>query len=326
MGSSSSKTSVTNTSNQTYINQTTVDIINKNTSEAVANALIKNNASCSTVNQISQNISFHGCKVAGDMVISNVKQDAMITVDFSCLNAFKAEQEMAQAMLSELVSDLQSKMDAKSLNDMNTKAETQAQSSGIGFLTGSSSSSSNVNNTYNLKVVNESNTAIQNVIANSVQSDFTVESIQECIAQNAIKQNQDYSNCEVGGNLTVSELEQKAGISTVVSCVNNSGTVQSVMNKAANEIGVVSVNDTEVTSTNKMVNDIQTVAQSIGLGSCVGCCGCDPASSTIVCVILILCCFSVCAFLFMTYILPMLDNPDSEGAKYISKKFPSKHR
>src|SRR5277367_5215453 len=126
MGSSSSTTTANNTSNQTYINQNTVELLNKSSNEAVANALIKNNASCSTFNSIDQTISFRGCKIAGNMTITGVHQDAMLTVDFSCVNAFKAEQEMAQALLSELVNSLQSQMDAKSLNDMNTKAETQA--------------------------------------------------------------------------------------------------------------------------------------------------------------------------------------------------------
>src|SRR5271170_3593910 len=101
MGNSTSTSAVSNTSNQTYISQQTAEIINKDTNAAVANALIKNNSSCSSTNQINQTISLHGCKVGKDVNLTNISQDAMITVDFSCLNAFKAEQEMAQSLLSE---------------------------------------------------------------------------------------------------------------------------------------------------------------------------------------------------------------------------------
>lgn len=298
MGSSSSKSTVKNTNDQTYITENTVNILNKTTNEAVANALIKSNASCTTTNTIDQLISFHGCEIGGDLNVSNVKQNAMITVDFSCVNVFKAEQEMAQALLSELVNQLQSEMDAKSLNDMNTKAETAAVASGI--LSGNSSSSSNVNNTYNLKVVNKNNTAIQNVVANSVQANFEVESIQKCISESAIKQTQDYSNCKVKGNVNVSELEQTAGVNSVVKCVNQSGTVQSVMNQAANDMGVVVKADTTVLSESAISNTIKTTAESLGLGGGCGSCPCpgcgDPSGSCIyllvICAVIILtCCF-----------------------------------
>ena len=289
MGSSSSKSSVSNTNNQTYITDNTVNLLNKTTNEAIANALIKSNASCTTMQSIDQLISFHNCKVGGNLTISNVKQDAMITVDFSCVNVFKAEQEMAQSLLAELVTQLQNEMDTKSLNDMNTKAETVATTAGL--FSGKSNTSSTVNNNYNLKVVNNTETAIQNVIANSVQANFQVESIQKCLTETAIKQTQDYSNCVVAGNLTASEITQNAGISAVVKCVNQSGTVQNVMNRAANDMNVVVKNDTTTTSTSTMANAITTTAQSIGLGGGCGSCPCpgcgDPTGSCIYIVVIV---------------------------------------
>src|SRR5438105_12586140 len=103
MGTSISTSLVDNTSNQTYITKTVVDILNKTTNEAVANSLIQNNADCTSTNTINQLISFRGCEFGGDINISDVKQSAMVTVDFTCVNAFKAEQEMAQSLLSELI-------------------------------------------------------------------------------------------------------------------------------------------------------------------------------------------------------------------------------
>ncbi|VBB18531.1 hypothetical protein YASMINEVIRUS_994 [Yasminevirus sp. GU-2018] len=296
MGGSSSKSTTNNTTNQTFINKTTVDILNKNTNEAVANALIKNGATCSVVNEINQNMDFHGCKVGGDINVDGLKQTAVITVDFSCINAFKAEQEMAQSLLSELVTDLQAKMDAKSLNDMNTKAENTAKTSGI--LSGSSSTDTNVNNTYNLKVVNDTNQHIQNVIANSVQSNFEVESIQECINKAAVNQKMDFSNCEAGGSLNVKNLEQNASISSVVKCVNNSGTVQKIMNDAGNVMNVVVETETKGEAANYMKNVVTGVAESIGIGGgcpscpCPGCGDGFGASLWLyaLCILIICCC------------------------------------
>jgi hypothetical protein len=295
-----------NTNEQTYISETTVNLLNKTTNEAVANALIENNSLCKTNNTISQLISFKGCEFGGDINIKNVKQSAMVTVNFSCLNAFRAEQDMAQSLLSKLTDELQHSVDAKSLNDMNTKAETAAQTAGFGG--GAASAHTAVINNYNLKNVSTTNSNIQNVIANSVQANFTVKSISECLAQAAIQQNVDFSNCKAAGSLNMSELEQIAGISSVVNCVNKSGTVQAVMNQAANDMSVVIKSDTKVTSDSKITNTIKTAAESLGIGggcpSCSSCPGCDASSGvTIWClVILCICCCIVIAIRFRSII------------------------
>jgi hypothetical protein len=228
--------------------------------------------------------------VGGDLNITGIKQEAIITVDFSCLNAFKAEQEMAQAMLSELVNDLQSQMSTQALNDMNTAAETQAVTSGI--FGGSATADTTTVNSFNLSNVSTTNTAIQNVIANSIQSNFSVKSIQECINQTAINQKQDYSNCQVGGNLNASELEQKAGISTVVNCVNNSGTVSGVMSAVANKLNIAVASETTAEVSSTMTNTITTMAESIGFTGCPMCpcpgCG-DPIGASIWCIVICCC-------------------------------------
>lgn len=269
MGSSQSTLNVTNQSTQTYVTENDVNIVNQNVNNAVANALISNGATCKAINTITQGMSFRGCKVGGDIKVSNVNQNAVITVDFSCLNAFKAEQGMAQALLSELVNDLQNKMTTKALNEMGNAAETQASTTGI--LGGSANANTNANNTFNLSVVNKNNTAIQNVIANSVQSNFNVKNIQECIHQAEINQSVDFSNCQTGGSLIVSELAQNAGIKSVVNCVNNSGTVQSVLSEVANKLNIAVKSETESDVTSTMKNAVTTSATSTGitgLGSC----------------------------------------------------------
>lgn len=294
MGGSQSKSSSTNESNVTHINKNTVDIVNKNINTAVANALIKNNASCQTVNDINQLISFRGCKIDGDINIKDVKQNAMITVDFNCVNAFKAEQEMAQAILSELTNEIGSKMDSQSINNMKALADAQSKSSGfLSVLSPSSSSSTNVNK-YNLRVENTTDTNIQNIIANNITSNFEVESIQECINQTAIDQKLDFENCSVGGSLNLQEFEQKAGIASVINCVNKSGTVQDIVNKSGSELGVVVETDTISKSDSTMQSDAKSSSESKGLSlDFLGMLGCGSffgASiwSLVICVIVIL--------------------------------------
>jgi hypothetical protein len=213
------------------------------------------------------------------------------------VNAFKAEQEMAQTMLSELVQGLQNSMSTKSLNNMNTTAETQASTSGI--FGGSSSANSNTNNIYNLQQINKTNTAIQNVIANSIQSNLNIESIQTCISNAAINQKVDFSGCQAGGNLNISELKQQASMATVTNCVNNSGSVNKVLSDVGNKLNVTVENHTTAETENTMINNILTSAITSGLGSCpcpgctslTGLCGWCCLICCIICILCICSCF-----------------------------------
>ena len=271
MGNSNVKSTVTNENQQLFISESLVNILNKNTNEAVANALIQNNNSCVSTKSIYQLLDFSGCKVVGDINIGNVNQEAVVVVDFSCLNTAKAEQSMAQSMLSELVNTAKSTMDATSLNTMNTASEAIARTTGI--FGGSSGTDTNVNNKFNLKQVNTTDTNIQNVIANSITSNFTVQNIQKCIDDAKITQAITAKNCVVGGNLTVENIKQSASISAVVNCVNKSGAVNDVITDVANKLKIAVVSDSTIAASSDMKNVLNSQAETTGLslGSCPGC-------------------------------------------------------
>lgn len=285
MGNATSRNITTNSNNQTVISQTNMKVLNKNVSTAVADALMKNNSSCSSVNEIDQLISFSGCRIEGDFNIGNVRQTAVVTVDFSCVNAFQAQNDMAQAILSEVMSQMASSVDAKSENSMDTTAEASATA---GLFGGRSNASNTVDNRYNLSAATLTNTNIQNVIANNINASFSAENVQECINKQAVRQTQDYSNCTVGGNLNVNDLDQSASVAAVANCINDSGMTQKILNDSANALGVVVEQDLTVESTNDMTTSLKSVADSTVnlLGSCPG--GSSGSSVIVIIAIIIL--------------------------------------
>jgi len=297
-GSSSSHVTTTNENNQTYINKNTLNMLNENVNEASANALIKSNQSCVSAGDISQSISFRGCKIKGNLNITGVRQKAIITVDFSCVNVFKAEQEMAQAMMSELMGAIKSGMDAKAQNAMDNFAKSEAMSAGL--FSGSTNASTDSNNKFNLTVQNDNTTNIQNIIKNSINSNFNVESVSSCVSELKIKQDMDFSGCEVGGDVNMSDVEQNGSINAMVKCLNNSGVGQEILNKAATGLGVIVESNTKVVSESEITNKLEATAKSIGLGGgcpscpCPGCdnpTGCSAWCCGICIVIIIFVCF-----------------------------------
>lgn len=288
MGNSSSRSVVENTNNQTFITETQVDIINRFTNTAVAEALIKSNNTCTSTNRIDQVIDFRKCHFGDNVNISGIGQKAILVVNFDCVNVFKAEQEMAQSLLSELMSSALNQMNTRSLNEMDNRAETQSKVSGI--FGGNSSSDTSVNNTFNLRQVNSSYQNIQNVIANSINTNFEVESINNCIHNSTINQKQDFSECKFGNNITIKDIEQNADINSVIKCINKSDSVQNVINNVANVLDVVVTNETENDINNKIRNDIITKSDTEGLfGSCGSCPGCDNCSGICIWILVCLC-------------------------------------
>lgn len=280
MGASHSSTTTTNESDVTYINENTYNLLNKNITNAVANAIIKNDTTCQALTSIDQIVDFSKCKVAGDLNISGVTQNSTASVDFSCLNVAKAEQAMAQTILSEMVADLQTEFDNQAINNMKTAASTSSSSSGL-FTTGSNSSTT-TNNKYNLVSDNKVNTEIQNVIINNINTNFETENIQKCIGDLEVKQKQDYSSCEVGGSLNVSDLEQTSSVSTVVDCVNKSGTTQNIINNIGSDLNIAVKSTTTNSSTSEITTETETKSTADGsiLSGCSGCtslCGCDSS-------------------------------------------------
>jgi large-conductance mechanosensitive channel len=264
MGSAKSKIVTNNTNKQHYISKTDVDIATEVVNEVVAEAIIKNNSSCSTMTDVSQLISFRGCRITGDLVIGDITQEAVVMVDFNCVNVFQAQQDMAQSMMNSLASEIQNKMDVESQNLMDTLAKSTADAALLG---GSSNSTVETNNNFDLTVENQLSMNINTVLKNSIHSKFTTESIQECISGLAVKQTLDFSNCNVGGDLTIEKLKQNASVSNVSKCVNQSGVSQTIINDIANDLGVKVSNDMEADTGVKQVTDATSSATSSFFGS-----------------------------------------------------------
>ena len=307
MGNSHSTTNstVNNTTNQTYITDNDFNQLYSNTSEAVANAMVTNGNTCQSSNTINQVINFSGNKITGGLNLSGASQSAKIHVDFSCINVAQAEQEMAQAVLSELMNKINNSTNQAAINAMSTKAEAAAAatSTGVGFLSGSSDSTANntTNNTYNLTNVTSNHQNIQTVLKNSINTNFKTENINKCIMDSAINQSLTVSDSTISGGVNASGFSQEAGIIGAVNCVNQAGTIQSIVQKAATQLGVVVENKTESKSTNVMetVQSTSSVAKTDGpsfpdLGSCASLMLFSPVTSSIVAAVLCLLCLCLC--------------------------------
>ena len=259
-----------NINNTTNISKDFVDILNKNMNSVTANTIINSEQRCIGTNIISQKIDFSKCKLKNSIINVSGSDEAKIEVNFKCVQVPKSSTHIGQALLSEMMAELQKSFSVKSLNDMNTKAKAEASASGI--LAPGSSASNSVDNIYKLTTVSDNYTEIQNVIANEINTTLNVESIQNCINSNAIQQSFDMSSCELTDSEVNYDRTRSSSINGILDCVNSSETVNTTVQNIVNQLGIKVKSNTEVSSESTMVNDLSAAAKSVGLDTtCASC-------------------------------------------------------
>jgi hypothetical protein len=316
MGNSKSKSSSTNEVKQTVINKTDIDIVNKQINNAVAKAAINTDSSCIQTTNQSQLINLSGCKVGGNLKIGETSQTNVAVVKFSCIQANKVSNEMAMAIMTEVIGQIQSKLDSQTLANMDAYAGSQA-AQGFGAI-GGSSSSSNSTNKYDLKTINTNNTNIQNIMKSSIQAEFDVNTVQKCINNAEQQQALDLSACEVGGDLDINKFSQSQSIENVSECLQENGVANSVTKMAETGLGIVVDTETKTETTVEMKSKSESKAENTGpigeIGKVIdglfgGICDCQNTSIYFLIAIIVLTLLSAAGYYLMS-------NEDKESINF----------
>jgi len=293
---SKAKNKATNENSNQFISSDTVNILNHNLNTVTVNTLVKSEQNCFSTTNIDQTMDFSRCKIAGNVNITG-KQIAYVQVKFSCMNISKVQSQIGQAMMQEMMADLQSSFNAKVLNEMDTKAEAKAVTNGI--FAPSSSASNDVNNINKLTVVNNTNKNIQNIVANAINSNFNAENIQNCISNTNINQNFLMTDCEIFGDLN-NNLTQSASVTNLLNCVSSGNSANNIIQNIISDLGLKTSSSTIIDAENKMKNDLSATAISTGLTL--------PSLGTIGS---ILC--SICCILIIVLVVYLLFSGSSSG-------------
>lgn len=262
MGNKKSKSVSKNENNQLIISETDINTLNSQINKTVANTVINSNKSCQQKSNLSSGFLFKNCKIGGDFIFDNVNINQESIVDFSCIQVFDIQQDLAQTILSELMKQITTKLDDKTINFMNSTAESQVKS---GFLSpGNASSDSNSQNKFNLTRINKTNTNIQNILSNSINVNFNIDSIQNCIQSQEQEQVLDATNCDIKGDVIIKNWNVEQSIKSFGKCLQNDGIVQKIINTASNDLNIKVISDTKTDTSNKMT--ASTKSKTIATG------------------------------------------------------------
>ncbi len=85
MGGSSSKSTTTNEYNTTIVNNSDLQLLNKNINNFVSNTVVNQAASCSSSITQLQNVNFSHIDSAGDFTVDGVTQNQKAALTFDCV-------------------------------------------------------------------------------------------------------------------------------------------------------------------------------------------------------------------------------------------------
>jgi hypothetical protein len=301
MGGSSSSATTYNENNQTIVNKNTMDLLNKQINTAIAKTRINNSTGCKNTVKQSQMIDFSNCRVGGDMIFDGINMDQTTeVVDFTCVQASKVDNEMAQEIMGEIMGKINSGLDSESLNKMISYAEAEASQGFLAAPWGGADSSTSSTNIYNLDVKNDNRTNIRNIVKNSIETEFNVDDVQECVNEVVQEQGIKARNCRADGSLVVKNVDFNQGVATTAECIQSKGISQKITNTAGNVLGVVveadtkSVAKTDMDARGTAISEVSGIDDVFGasfesFGTSAASLGMGPAASCLLC-----CCCIIC--------------------------------
>lgn len=304
MGSSNS--TVKNVNNQTYINKSQVDILNKQITNQIANTQMNNASKCGANMIQDQQITISNITAAGPITINDINQFQNNSISFSCSQNQQARTAIANQLYQEMINNLQNSNSTNIMAELEAQAATNVKN---GFASwGGGSSHSDTDNTVNWNVQNSTFQELQNVIENSIENNFTANNLAEC--NNSVTQNQllDINNVHsTGGSVWIGNINQQQASNSYVQCIQNQGVAQEITNVILNATSTKVEDDTSNSgsSTQKGSATAETINNGpfeslgemfssifSGLGSLFN----NTRASSIVCVIicgLVICCFVI---------------------------------
>lgn len=258
MGDCGSKSSTTQTITNNIVNKNYMDTLNETVLSSAVNTLIQNANSCSSSVNASNSCNINNIKVAGDFV-SDGAQTNDVKTDFSCVTASTAEAAMATAMIASMAAEMKALNGSEAAAQLNSAA---AATSKTGFISTPQASSSNTNVNIKNDITNETIDVVKNIFQQNLTSNFTTETVNECIGKTIVSNDKTVSNLDIGGNAKIGCVQTNS-VEQVQHCKFMSDAVSKTTQETFQELGM----KTDVQNTTGISNESTATAKSETIAS-----------------------------------------------------------
>jgi hypothetical protein len=254
----SSESLVKNISNQLYVNKSTINQLNEQINDVVANTIVKNamNSGGAIINK--QELKFKNLKAKGDIEIGGVSQKQQAAVTFSAMNKTTARNDAATEFIQKALADLKNNVSQDILTKMNATAEAKLES---GFLSqaplSSATSKSETINESNITSITENTKNISNILKNQVQNNFTTDTVTSCITNinnSQLFEVQDVASDE--GTIRILNISQDQSVTAISKCSSISDSTNKIIANTLNAL------DVKVDETNSVVTKTEATGKA----------------------------------------------------------------
>lgn len=271
MGSSSSKSTVTNTVSQVIDNKVDLTAIKETTYKNIINTMTENSSSCSASSKSLQEQSTVIGSISG---VNNVKigggtQQQTSKLSLSCVDVTVIQNSIANDISSAFTNQLETKFDTDAMAKLEANAKSQSQNGVASF--GTSSSSSNTNNIYNLNISNNISQTMKDIINNEIQQNFSVKTLKDRLAT---LQQEQKSKLVIGSivnseNLDLGNATQTQDGELIMTAVSKDETINSTIDKIANQLNTISTTGVTTKATSEVKGTAESESKQKGVDSIV---------------------------------------------------------
>ena len=266
MGGAVSTSSVKNISNQLFIDQSTVNQLNQQLNNVVANTIIKSamNSGGAIINQ--QQLNFTDLKAQGDVTIGNVSQKQVAAVTFSAMNQTQATNDAATNFIQTALDTLNNNTSTDVKTMMDSNASSSLKSGFLSTLPGQSNSSKSATiNQSNVTAVTQNTQNIKNILQNTVTNNFTTDTVTNCITN--INNSQTFKVQDVQsqtGTIRIMNITQDQAATAIAQCGAVTTATNNIVNQTLNGLGVKVDNTNSVASTTQQTGQTTASTQANG--------------------------------------------------------------
>ena len=254
MGGSSSKS--TQNIKNTTLNKTYMETLNQSIMNAAVNTVVNNASKCSSAVNIINSCDLSGTNIVGDLNV-NSNQTAKANVNFSCLQANETQASMASQMLATITAEMKALSGTDAATQLNNAAQSSAN---MGFLStpvvgSSAKSSTNQSN----DITNDTISTVRNIFEQNLISNFTANTVNECIGLTNINNSTDVSGLNIKGNVNVNCV-QTATVEQVQKCEQLANAISKTTMETFQDLGldtsIENVIDTNTESTTTSTSEL----------------------------------------------------------------------
>jgi len=258
MGQSKSKSQITQDINNKYINNETINIVNKFITETFINIsqTIVSNCTSSAIGR--QNITINDLTAEGDIIISG-NQKQQIYYDFQCMQQNDVKTEIANQLVDKLLQQLSTNVKNDLFNQMKASVDSKSKAGAISLPFTSSDADADVNQSINNELQNNIKKDLTNVMKTVTKATISQKFMNDCVGKVIAQQDFSVVGAKAGGSITIG-VDQEQLIKTFTNCIQASNIGTRLITDAAYTAGI----DVEGGYDNKVknVHDAQAEASA----------------------------------------------------------------